>query len=82
MRTECAETKVSAESKVSEAHQLIEEAQRKSTEAEAKLRAVESFHAEACGYSRFADRKLQDVEAHENELRRKIISFKSGYVFV
>lgn len=45
MRTECAETKVSAESKVSEAHQLIDEAQKKSTEAEAKLHAAESFQA-------------------------------------
>ncbi|RZB78336.1 Protein CROWDED NUCLEI 4 [Glycine soja] len=77
MRTECAETKVSAESKVSEAHQLIDEAQKKSTEAEAKLRAAESFQAEACGYYSVADRKLRDVEAREDELRRQIKSFKS-----
>ncbi|KAG4973127.1 hypothetical protein JHK87_029948 [Glycine soja] len=77
MRTECAETKVSAESKVSEAHQLIDEAQKKSTEAEAKLRAAESFQTEACGYYSVADRKLRDVEAREDELRRQIISFKS-----
>jgi len=82
MRTECAETKVSAESKVSEAHQLIDEAQKKSTEAEAKLRAAESFQAEACGYYSVADRKLRDVEAREDELRRQIKSFKSEYVFV
>ncbi|KAG4987704.1 hypothetical protein JHK82_030065 [Glycine max] len=81
MRTECAETKVSAESKVSEAHQLIDEAQKKSTEAEAKLRAAESFQAEACGYYSVADRKLRDVEAREDELRRQIKSFKSEYVF-
>ncbi|TKY70689.1 CROWDED NUCLEI 4 [Spatholobus suberectus] len=77
MRNECAETKVSAESKFSEAHQLIDEAQKKSTEVEAKLRAAESFQAEACRYNSVADRKLRDVEAREDELRRQIISFKS-----
>lgn len=84
MRTECAETKVSAESKVSEAHQLIDEAQKKSTEAEAeaKLLAAASFQAKACGYNGVAGRKLRDVEAREDELKWQIISFKSEYVFV
>ncbi|KHN36324.1 Putative nuclear matrix constituent protein 1-like protein [Glycine soja] len=75
----CIETKISAESKVSEAHQLIDEAQKKSTEAEAeaKLLAAASFQAKACGYNGVAGRKLRDVEAREDELKRQIISFKS-----
>ncbi|XP_061357610.1 protein CROWDED NUCLEI 4 [Gastrolobium bilobum] len=77
MRTECAETKVAAESKFAEAHQLIDEAQKKFTEAEAKLRAVESLQAEADRYNSVAERKLRDVEAREDNLRRQIISFKS-----
>ncbi|KAJ1376032.1 hypothetical protein SESBI_50365 [Sesbania bispinosa] len=80
MRTECAETKVAAESKFAEARQLIDEAQKKFTEAEAKLRAAESLQAEANRYNSVAERKLHDVEAREDNLRRKIISFKLGYV--
>ncbi|KAH1267278.1 Protein CROWDED NUCLEI 4 [Glycine max] len=70
---------ISAESKVSEAHQLIDEAQKKSTEAEAeaKLLAAASFQAKACGYNGVAGRKLRDVEAREDELKWQIISFKS-----
>lgn len=77
MRTECAETKVSAESKFSEAHQLIDEAQKNITEADAKLCAAETLRAEANQYNSVADRKLQDVEVCEDDLRRQIVSFKS-----
>ena len=80
MRAECAETKVAAESKFSEARSLIDEAQRKFTEAEDKMRAAESVQAEANRYSRVADRKLQEVESREDDLRRRILSFKSEYV--
>lgn len=77
MRTECAETKVAAESKLAEAHQLIDESQKKFTEAEAKVRAAESLQADANRYNSVAERKLRDVEAREDILRRQIISFKS-----
>lgn len=80
MRTECAETKVAAESKFAEAHRLIGEAQEKFTDAEAKLRAAESLQAEATRYNNIAERKLHDVEAREDNLRRQMISFKSEYV--
>lgn len=80
MRTECAETKVAAESKFAEARQLIDEAQKKFTEAAGKLCAAESLQAEANRYNSVAERKLHDVEAHEDNLRRQIISFKSEYV--
>ncbi|CAL0314363.1 unnamed protein product [Lupinus luteus] len=77
IRTECAETKVSAESKFSEAHQLIDEAQKKLTEAEVKLRAAKSLQEEANKYNTVADRKLRDVDAREDDLRRQMIAFKS-----
>ncbi|XP_020229599.1 protein CROWDED NUCLEI 4 [Cajanus cajan] len=77
LRTESAETKVAAESKFAEARQLIDEAQKKITEAEAKVRAAESLHADANRYHNLAERKLRDVEAREDNLRRQIISFKS-----
>ncbi|KAI4327303.1 hypothetical protein L6164_019780 [Bauhinia variegata] len=77
IRTECAETKVSAESKFAEAHSLIDEAQRKFVEVEAKVQAAESLQAEANRYNHIAERKLQEVEGREDDLRRRIISFKS-----
>nr|XP_004509046.1 protein CROWDED NUCLEI 4 [Cicer arietinum] len=77
MRTECAETKVAADSKFTEAHQLIEEAHKKFTEAETKVCAAESLQADANRYNSVAERKLRDVEAREDNLRRQIISFKS-----
>ena len=82
MRTECAETKVAAESKLAEARQLIDEAQKKFTEAEANIRSAESLQAEASRYNSVAERKLRDVEAREDNLRRQIISFKSEYVIL
>lgn len=80
--TECAETKVSAESKLSEAHQLIDEAKKNFTEAVVKLHAAESLQAEASKYNSVADRELQNVEAREDDLRRQIVGFKPEYVFV
>ncbi|GAB4847136.1 hypothetical protein Ancab_026147 [Ancistrocladus abbreviatus] len=76
MRVEYAEVKVAAESKMAEAHIMIEDAQKKYSEAEAKLRAAESLQSEASRYRRAADRKLQEVEAREDDLRRRISSFK------
>ncbi|XP_030455729.2 protein CROWDED NUCLEI 4 [Syzygium oleosum] len=77
MRAESAETKVAAENKLSEAHSMVENAQKKFTEAEAKLQAAESLQAEANRYHRLAERKLQEVGAREDDLTRRILSFKS-----
>ncbi|CAL5436347.1 unnamed protein product [Camellia sinensis] len=77
MRAEYAETKVAAESKLAEAQSMVEDAQKKYTEAEVKLHAAESLEAEANRYHRIAERKLHEVEAHEDDLRRRIMSFKS-----
>ncbi|KAF3970938.1 hypothetical protein CMV_005409 [Castanea mollissima] len=77
MRAESAEIKVSAESKLADGRIMVEDAQKKFTEAEAKLHSAESLQAEATRYHRAAERKLQEVEAREDELRRRLISFKS-----
>lgn len=77
MRAESAEIKVSAESKLNEGRNMVEDAHKKFTEAEAKLHAAETLEAEASRYHRAAERKLQEVEAREDDLRRRIVSFKS-----
>lgn len=80
MRAESAETKVAAESKLAEARNMVEGAQKKFTEAEAKLHVAESLQAEASRFHRVAERKMQEVEAREDALRRNILSFKTEYV--
>ncbi|KAF8012304.1 hypothetical protein BT93_I0444 [Corymbia citriodora subsp. variegata] len=77
MRAESAETKVAAENKLSEAHSMAENAQKKFAEAEGKLQAAESLQAEANRYHRLAERKLKEVGEREDDLRRRIQSFKS-----
>lgn len=60
---------------------MIEDAQRKYVEAEAKLHAAESLQAEANRFHRAAERKLKEVEMREDDLSKRIVSFKSEYVF-
>ncbi|KAJ4963633.1 hypothetical protein NE237_023572 [Protea cynaroides] len=75
MRAESAETKISSQSKMAEAQRMIEHAQKKFTEAETKQHTAEFLQAEANRYHCAAERKLQEVEAREDELRRRLISF-------
>lgn len=77
MRAECAEAKVVAESKLAEALSMMEEAQKKFTDAESKLHTAQSLEAEASRFHRTAERKLREVEQREDDLRRRMISFKS-----
>ncbi|XP_062005257.1 protein CROWDED NUCLEI 4 [Rosa rugosa] len=77
MRAESAETKVAAECKLAEARNILEDAQKKFTEAEGKLLLAESLQAEASRYHRVAERKMVEVEAREDDLRRNILSFKT-----
>ncbi|XP_023517391.1 protein CROWDED NUCLEI 4-like [Cucurbita pepo subsp. pepo] len=77
MRLESAETKVAAESRLTEARITLEDAQKKFSMAEAKLHAAESLQAEADRCNRAAERKLQEVEAREDDLRRRMTCFKS-----
>lgn len=77
MRAECAEVKVSAENKMVEARHMIDDAEKKYAEAETKLHAAELAQADATRYQRAAERKLLEVEAREEDLRRRSLSFKS-----
>lgn len=81
MRAESAETKVAAECKLAEARGMMEEAHKKFTEAEVKLHAAESLQIEASQFRHVAERKLQEVEAREDDLRRRIATSKFEYVF-
>nr|CAD1828184.1 unnamed protein product [Ananas comosus var. bracteatus] len=76
MRAELAETKVTYESKLAEANQMMEDAQRKSEEAETKLIAARSLETDSIRTRDSALRSLQDVEAREDELRRRLVSFQ------
>ncbi|KAJ4966526.1 hypothetical protein NE237_018375 [Protea cynaroides] len=77
MRAESAEMKIAAESKMTEAESMVEDTQKKYTDVETKLHVAESLQAEASRYHRAAERKLQEIEAREDELRRRLISFNS-----
>ncbi|KAI4302670.1 hypothetical protein MLD38_038390 [Melastoma candidum] len=77
MRAESAETKVAADSKLSEARSVMENALKKLVEAGEKLQAAEALKAEANRYRNLAERKLHEVEERENDTRRRIESFKS-----
>lgn len=82
MRAECAEAKVAAEIKLAEARTMMEDALKKMTEANSKMQAAESLDAEASRYRRVSERKLHEVEAREDDLRRQMNSFKSEYVIL
>ncbi|ONK74554.1 uncharacterized protein A4U43_C03F7600 [Asparagus officinalis] len=77
MRAESAETKLAYETKLVEAREMMETAQKKLEEAESKLHSAESLHAEASRSHNTALRNLQDVEAREDDLRRRLMSFQS-----
>lgn len=74
---ESAERKLAYESKIAEAHAMMTAAQEKLDEAEKKLLAAESLQAEANRTRNTARRTLDDVEAREDELRRRLATFKS-----
>ncbi|KHG05729.1 hypothetical protein F383_31669 [Gossypium arboreum] len=77
MRAESAETKVTAESRLAEARIMIEDAQKKFAEAEVKFHAAKSLQKEASLFQRTAERKLQEVEAREEDLSRRTVLFKN-----
>ncbi|KAG8641107.1 protein CROWDED NUCLEI 4 isoform X3 [Manihot esculenta] len=77
IRAESAETKVAADCKLADACSMVEDAQKRYTDTEAKLHAAEALQAEASQHHRAAERKLQEVEAREDDLVRHISIFKA-----
>lgn len=80
LRSENAEIKFTADSKLTEANALVSSVEEKSLEVEAKLRAVDARLAEVSRKNSEVERKSKEVEARENSLQRERFSYISQYV--
>lgn len=80
MRSQYAETKYVADSKLDEAKALATSVEENSLQVELKLRAADAKTAEVSRKSSDVERKLRDIEAQENALRRERSSFNTEYV--
>ena len=76
-RSESAEIKLLAESKLKEAQELISGTTNKALEAESKLHMMDALQAELSHKQGIAERKLQEAEAQEDILRRERLAFKA-----
>lgn len=79
IRTENAEIKFTADSKLAEAKALVASIEEKSLELEAKLRTADAKLAEVSRKNSEIESKLKDLEARESALRRDRSSFSSEY---
>lgn len=82
MRSENAEIKFTADSKLAEANALVTSIEEKSLEVEVKLRAADAKLAEVSRKSSEIERKSQEVESRENALRMERLSFIAEYAQV
>ncbi|KAJ0256069.1 Protein CROWDED NUCLEI 1 [Hirschfeldia incana] len=78
LRSENAEIKFTADSKLMEANALVRSVEEKSLEVEAKLRAVDARLAEVSRKSSEVERRSKDVEAREGSLQRERFSHITG----
>ncbi|KAK9050684.1 hypothetical protein SSX86_030345 [Deinandra increscens subsp. villosa] len=77
MRSEYAEIKFTADSKLEEAHALSASIEERSLEVEAKLRAADAKLAEVSRKSSEIHRKSVEIEAKESSLMRERMSFNN-----
>ena len=77
MRAESEELRHLAGNKLNEAQELISGTTEKALQAESKLHSADVLLAELSRKQGIADRKLQDVEAQEDILRRERLAFKA-----
>ncbi|XP_031279264.1 protein CROWDED NUCLEI 1 [Pistacia vera] len=75
MRSEIAEIKFTADSKLAEANALVTSIEEKSLEVDVKLRAADAKLAEVSRKSSEIERKSKEVESRESALRMERLSF-------